>query len=223
MPMPLVPTLMDLGPLRLVDLMGIGGLLLLIMAMTVSRRKRLGRQHAEEQLTNEERVERNKQLRGMRGDLEDLMVEIEGLAKRFAAQLDARSLDLERRLRMADTKIAELERLLERAGSPGTPGTPGAPRTNDGRDGPTASVGAAPAPPLGPTPPAQHGGRALKPTAQAPSPSQPPDPAADGPADRLSREVLRLAESGLAPPDIAARLQEHVGKIELILALRDAR
>jgi hypothetical protein len=163
----------------------------------------------------EERTERNKQLRGMRGDLEDLMAEIEGLAKRFSAQLDARALDLERRLRQADAKIAELDRLLERAG------TASAARANEPRE-PLADSGAAsPTQPPGATTPSPPAARAPKTLARAPT--QAPDPGVEGPTDRLSREVLRLAESGLAPPDIAARLQEHVGKIELILALRDAR
>ena len=50
-------------------------------------------------------------------------------------------------------------------------------------------------------------------------------PAADpgdgsGPADPLTREVYALADQGVGAGDIAQRLGEHVGKVELILALR---
>ena len=39
-------------------------------------------------------------------------------------------------------------------------------------------------------------------------------------ADPLTREVYALADQGVGPADIAEKLNEHVGKIELILALR---
>jgi len=40
-------------------------------------------------------------------------------------------------------------------------------------------------------------------------------------ADPLSRDVYRLADEGLEPLQIAQRLSEQVGKVQLILALRD--
>lgn len=39
-------------------------------------------------------------------------------------------------------------------------------------------------------------------------------------ADPLTSEVYALADQGVGPQDIAAKLNEHVGKVELILALR---
>lgn len=39
-------------------------------------------------------------------------------------------------------------------------------------------------------------------------------------ADPLTRKVYQLADQGKGPADIAQQLDEHVGKIELILALR---
>lgn len=38
--------------------------------------------------------------------------------------------------------------------------------------------------------------------------------------DPLTREVYALADQGIGPVDIADRLDEHIGKVELILALR---
>lgn len=41
-------------------------------------------------------------------------------------------------------------------------------------------------------------------------------------ADPLTKQVYALADQGKGPHDIAQQLDEHVGKIELILALRTA-
>ena len=40
------------------------------------------------------------------------------------------------------------------------------------------------------------------------------------PEDDLTRNVYRLADAGHDPVAIAQQLNEHVGKVELILALR---
>jgi hypothetical protein len=42
------------------------------------------------------------------------------------------------------------------------------------------------------------------------------------PADPVTRRVYELADDGLPPVEIARELDEHVGKVELILALRSA-
>ena len=44
-------------------------------------------------------------------------------------------------------------------------------------------------------------------------------PRVDPPAEDLSTRVRRLAGEGLEPPAIAAQVDEHVGKVELILSL----
>jgi len=52
--------------------------------------------------------------------------------------------------------------------------------------------------------------------------AQPHPPAEpERPADPISRDVYDLADQGLPPIEIAQRLSEGVGKVELILALRD--
>ncbi len=48
--------------------------------------------------------------------------------------------------------------------------------------------------------------------------ADPPSAAPD--ADPLTRNVYQLADEGLGAGEIARRLEEHVGKVELILALR---
>jgi hypothetical protein len=47
----------------------------------------------------------------------------------------------------------------------------------------------------------------------------PPEPAE--PQDPLAKSVYALADHGLAPNEIADKLHEHIGKVELILALRN--
>jgi hypothetical protein len=154
------------------------GVALITASMIMRLRKR--RRILSPSRTPDEQLERNRQLRGMHGDLEQLMVEIEQLARRFGTQLDAKSIELERLLSQADQRIEQLRQLASHA-SP----APGA-QVDDAQPGP------APRPPV----------------------SRMDDP--------LSRSVYQLADSGYTPPQIAAELKEHIGKIELILALREA-
>ncbi len=56
-------------------------------------------------------------------------------------------------------------------------------------------------------------------TLRAPQ-SPTPSPETPSPDDALKRSVCDLADQGHDPVEIARRLDEHVGKIELILALR---
>ena len=47
-----------------------------------------------------------------------------------------------------------------------------------------------------------------------------PPPASAVPADPLTTTVYELADAGHGPVEIAQQLEEQVGKVELILALR---
>lgn len=141
--------------------------------------------------TAQENLERYKQKDAVRNDLESLMVDIEQLAKRLGAQLDAKAIRLEKLIDDADLRIAQLQRTMQD----------------------------------------QHAGLATAATSASESPATTDqasgkdsvDSSADsGGADPLTADVYRLADEGLAPPEIAKRLGEHVGKIELILALRQA-
>jgi hypothetical protein len=60
--------------------------------------------------------------------------------------------------------------------------------------------------------------------APAPVPTSNPAPARlekDEPRDPLTASVYQLADRGHAPVEIARELDEQIGKVELILALRD--
>lgn len=143
-------------------------------------------------LSPEEMVERNRQMRGMQGDLEQLMSEIEQLSRRFAAQLDAKSRRIERLLEKADHRIQGLLDLEDSQRQRTTPA-------------PDAAADA------------RSANRARNP--------QPQPAAIDDDVDvldPLAEKVYQLADQGREPQQIARELDEHIGKIELILALRTA-
>lgn len=129
-------------------------------------------------LTAREHLDRLKNTEGMRGDLESLMVEIEELARRLGAQLDAKAVRLEGLIERAEAAAERLE---------------AAERT----------------PPPAPLP------------APRSTPSPPPDSLSPL-NDPLTRLVYALADEGLTARDIALRLGEHTGKVELILGLRNS-
>ena len=164
----------------------LAGIVLLTAILIVNLRRRQGR--SGEQLTAHERVERSKQVGGTRNDLRNMMVELEELTRRFGAQLDAKSIRLEKLLDEADKKIAALQ-AAERGESPSP--APVATEANEDAAMELARRDAA-------------------------------EPPASNANDRLSADVCRLADEGLSAARIADRLSEPIGKIELILALRQS-
>jgi len=155
--------------------------LLITMSMMMGIRKK--RRRSGTQSSARERVDELRHKQAVRGDLEQLMSEIEQLSKRFGAQLDAKTVQMERLIDEADRKIAELQR-LEQAHREASCAQP-----------PEAS-------PVKP------------PSLSTPEPLSPDD--------ELKRAVCELADRGHDPVAIAQKLNEHVGKVELILALRKA-
>lgn len=160
-------------------------------------RIRKHRAKAEPTITPSQRAQRLRQERGMRGDLEDLMVEIEQLAKRFSAQLDAKSIQLERLLREADERIQQLQQLEQAKPQPGFAPEPD----------PAAT-------PVSHATPPRSDPAALNPSGA--STTAPHD-------DPLVGKVHDLADRGMEAIEIARALDAHLGKVELILALRQTR
>lgn len=171
------------------DLLIPAGLSLICLWLMIRYHKRHQRLTQARRLTAGEQVERTRQYRGVHGDLEQLMVEVEQLAKRFAAQFDAKAVQIEDLVRAADMRIEALQKLVEH-------------KPTGDRDGATGPAdGEIPLTPV----------------------TTPPTPSTDPPTQELSRHVCSLSDAGMAPVDIARELTEHVGKIELILSLRNAR
>lgn len=120
--------------------------------------------------------------------------EVAEIVRDLAARLETRAARLEALLDMADERIEQLEsRLLGTAanGIAAVPDDPPPPARPDTDD-----------------PWTQDG------------PETPSANSAAPPAEPLHQEVYDLADGGHAPVDIARRLEQQVGTIELILALR---
>ena len=177
------------------------GIVFIIMALFSFGRSR--KKQTAETPTAREHLERTRQRNGVRHDLQGLMVEIEQMAKRLGAQLDAKTIHLEKAMREADERIAQLQALRDTGPAGG----------NQGTESPSAE----PSPYALPVDPHAEG------DAPPPLPSEPADqapPDSDGYTDPLTQEVYALADRGQGPQSIAQSLGEHVGKVELILALR---
>ena len=139
----------------------------------LTRRQRLRSQEPDHNLGPRERIERIKQVGGMKSDLRELMVEIEQMARRLGAQLDAKTIHLEKLLEEADVKIHAM--------------------TN-----------------------ADHRASDESPAEESAKPKLEPQVV----LDPLTVKVYALADAGQDSVQIAQKLDEHVGKVELMLALR---
>lgn len=150
------------------NLLMVGGVVLLLLTMMFSLRRRTSRNS---QLDPREKIERDRQTNSTRNDLRQMMVELEEVTRQFSAQLDAKSRRLEKLIEQADQCIAKLSN-----------------------------------------------GTSLPPSSSPRSQVQ--MPLANEQTDPLTQSVYQLADKGVEASEIARRLNEHVGKIELILALR---
>lgn len=165
--------------------------------------------------TAREHLERYKQQDGVRNDLESLMVEIEQLAKRLGNQLDVKSMRIEKLIDEADLRIAQLQKALRDehttptpapGSAPGSATTPGISPGSSSANDPHGAGSPKPASP-------EAIARQLNAVVESPLTSE-------AQTQKLTAEVARLADAGQSAEDIAKQLDEHVGKIELILALR---
>jgi hypothetical protein len=157
-------------------------------------------------VTPREQLERMKQERGMRRDLGELAGEVEALAQRLGAQLDAQARRVEDLIRQADQRIARLEALQKVSGC----------ISGDAKSNPTPF-----SEPGSPTGPVLTDSPTLRSTLPPATQATRPAPAAQS-DDPMARRIYQLADAGLDSQSIARKLGEHVGKVELILALRSA-
>ena len=201
----------------LLSLMLLTGVLLILISLVTMLRKR--RQRVATQPTAREQLERGREKQRMRGDLDQLMVELEQLTKRFSAQLDAKTLQLEKLIDQADRRIDELKRLQDEA-----PGLNQAPPPQDAETALRAASIGTPSR-TGSQPSTSHSTAAAKTTVAAANGSafaSISDRSAAREKDELVRHVYALADQGLDAGGIAHQLDEHIGKVELMLALRKA-
>ncbi|MCK4872158.1 MAG: hypothetical protein KAS72_05500 [Phycisphaerales bacterium] len=228
---PTVRAILQLSQLEgnrgLAALLFAGGALLLIALLIIRmRRQQAQRRHAYR--PPRERLATIRKDAAQRDDLHTTMADVEELTRRCAAHLDNKAARLEYLITLADDRLARLE--ASASGEP-VPTSPAA----YGED-PTAPLADLRPDQEGPPPPTrrQMEQRATR-TARAdaapnvfdaapikagdglPSPviTEPPD-------DPLTRRVYQMADRGAEPVEIAQTLDEQVGKVELILALRSA-
>lgn len=130
------------------------------------------------------------------GPTPQLARELDELGKRLADELDARADRLEKLLAEADGKLARLEKLT------------------------AATVQPVPES-AGPLTEVKHFAGSSGPADTTAQPAAPRSAAAVmAEIDPLAGEIYKLADTGLPPVQIAQKLGQHTGKIELLLALR---
>ncbi|MBX3385470.1 MAG: hypothetical protein KF768_02760 [Phycisphaeraceae bacterium] len=149
-------------------------------------------------------------------ELQRLHRDLIELAQRQAVEADIRAARLEELIAKADERLDRLNRAVRIP-------QPSAPRTSPASTMPDAPKEAQPEIRVLAISPASNslvtaGTQSRAATTDSPLPSA-PERARPAP-DALQREVCRLADEGMTPIDIAKRLGQHTGKVELILALR---
>lgn len=149
--------------------------------------------------------------------LEQAMVEAQEATRACAAQIGTRTAKLEALLDQADQRMqrmeqlaARLEALLERAYAASPAPASGATVREAAAELGVRREAAGHTPTMSPGKSAGAGFFERSPGIVSASASN----------DPLSRRVYGLADEGLAPPEIARKLDEQIGKVELILALR---
>jgi hypothetical protein len=210
------------------------GVIMLGMLFTLSIRSKIARRKTQlPQRSPREIVRDAQQEREQLNRIEAASSRLLESAQRLAAQLDNKARRLEVLLEEADDRIRSMEMLDAR------PLRGGADPARPSLDEPVAGL-------VNDTGSPESAGRA-EPARGSPAPSATPTspvaitaadpgsvPSEDRPAhlvravpaaapvalDPLTRSVYELADGGLAAVDIARRLDEQVGKVELILALR---
>ncbi|NJL30536.1 MAG: hypothetical protein HC898_02270 [Phycisphaerales bacterium] len=166
----------------------------------MGRLRRRGKQPAPTRLSVHESMEKQRQMRALNTDMEQVMVEIQQMARQVSAQLDAKAAHLEQLIKEADQRLKRLEEMqtggIAKQSSPQGHGSDDMPAEDSDNAMSNADAGT------------KHG------LSNALNANRADDP------DPLALQVYLLADRGLAPAAIAGELHEHVGKVELILALR---
>lgn len=181
--------------------------------------------------TVQERAERATAASRERVVLDDLASDVREVTRLCAAQLDARAKRVEEVLEKANATIARLEALVAAAQE-----APPAAAATTSQQAVWEPPDPTWAPPQSPEVTVRHvrPGPGAAPVAVAtPNPSLAVSVPSDGPLwpgqashsradalDPLTQQICQLSAAGHSAVEIAARLEEHVGKVELILALQ---
>jgi hypothetical protein len=150
------------------------------------------------------------QQRSVEREMSNLLVELSEMTRQLSAQLDTRSAKLEELMRQADQKIAELRTLGILPANPAAlPALP----TGSSESSPNAAAGEHPLANLGLTPADAAG----VPSRGLPAPATFADRSQ---VDPRHAQIYAFIDQGLSPQEIAQRLGQLTGEVELILKLR---
>ncbi|MGP1347904.1 MAG: hypothetical protein ACTS3F_14705 [Phycisphaerales bacterium] len=177
--------------------------------------------HADAEASRQRLIDAERESRS-RQTLEALMVEVQELTRLCAAQIENRAVRLERLIADADARITELRQAAAEVQSqhPHPSAQPPAQRPPS-----TPTPTPTPAPTVRPIRAHhnQHADQSALPPEALRASSILTNRAADHnepPVDPLTRRVYHLADQGLDPLAIARKLEEQIGKVQLILSLR---
>lgn len=152
-----------------------------------------------------------------RGDLETMVVQIEETGRRVATLLDNKAARLEILIDAADERLEKLVAIENRL----APQTAAGSATHGGDHRQTAAGAAADNVPPERGVDSKVGMNAsamVDPDLVPPAPM--PEIIAE--SDPVAQRIGQLADQGFAPEQIAAELNEYIGKVELVLSLRRA-
>jgi hypothetical protein len=177
------------------------GVILLGFILVGSVRGKVARRQAATPSPREQ-IERVKGLAGGQENVYAANAELLETAQRLAGQLDAKAERLQQLMNEAERRVAALRAVLEETDA-----------SSAGSSAGGSSAGGS-----------SSGGGAAEMFAGEPlgriGPSSASASASAVPADPLTTTVYELADAGHDPVQIAQQLDEQVGKVELILALR---
>ncbi len=172
----------------------------LSVMLTISVRGKIARRNAERPSARE-LMDKIKQAPHRRDDADATTARMLETAQRLAAQLDNKAERLEQLIARADERVAALDARVGRLSEPPWAAQRAAP--------PAQSSGRVPDPPPGPLP-EMEGGRSDSRASETRAPGDP-----------LTLTIYELTDTGRSPLEIAKALDEQIGKVELILALRE--
>lgn len=186
----------------------------LLIFLTVVRMRRRYADTTSEPQSARERLAGIRKRAAARDEVGTAMAEVEELTRRCAAHLDNKAERLEYLLELAEARIAELEARLGKQAADDP-----APCPDDAASSSEPAAFAFPGAARGESQtPARSSGDRVE--AGAADERRPQPVASERIMDPLMRQIYELADEGATPVEIARKLDEQVGKVELILALR---
>lgn len=189
---PMSGCILAMGGLEL----GAGALLMLALLALAAALRNLARQPGGlRSLFDSDPAESDSAPQHAAEELRLLIAEARELSDRLADRFDGRAAEMASLLKEADLRIARLEQAL-RAEHSHSPVHTDNPAANEHAFAAAGPRGAPRAASIMESVAAGHGG------------------------DPMASEIYRLSDEGLPPVEIATRLGQHTGKVELILALR---